>query len=72
MPRLTYREWIGQLLRIYKAADKQVVAVFTEAVAIVWMSTELTSVWVLSVAIFMDTVLFVQLLAAEIKDFFWI
>lgn len=72
MPRLTYREWIGQLLRTYKAADKQVVAVFTEAVAIVWMSTELTSVWVLSVVIFMDTVLFVQLLAAEIKDFFWI
>lgn len=76
IPRLTYREWIGQLLRMYKAAAKQLVAIFTEPAVMVWLSTELTSpasdVCLPSVVIFMDTILFFQLLAAEIMDnFFW-
>lgn len=78
-PRLTYREWIGQLLRTYKAADKQLVTIFTEPVVMMWLSTELTSpardACLLSVVIFMDTILFVQLLAGEIMpldDFIWI
>lgn len=76
IPRLTYREWIGQLLRMYKAAAKQLVAIFTEPAVMVWLSTELTSpasdVCLPSVVMFMDTILFFQLLAAEIMDnFFW-
>lgn len=74
IPRLTYREWIGQLLRMYKAAAKQLVAIFTEPAVMVWLSTELTSpasdVCLPSVVMFMDTILFFQLLAAEIMDNF--
>lgn len=59
VPRLTYREWIGQLLRTYKAAARPHPAIFNELVVTVWLSTELAlsdGISCLAAVIFMGTI----------------